>query len=123
MSGRLPLVRIGRVLFVSLQQDLHDARVMQLQADLLEQLEQGGLEGLVLDVTAAPVVDTFTARSIAQTAAMARLMGARLVVSGLSPSVAMTLTEMGFERDGFETALDVDLALESLGRPQGATPW
>lgn len=113
---RIPLVRIGDVLFVSIQLDLHDALVAQFQQDTLEQLERGGLRGLVVDVSAVGVLDTFTARSLAQTAEMARLMGARMIVSGLSPAVSMTLTEMGFDNRGFETALDANAALARLGR-------
>lgn len=110
----IPIVRIGSVLFVSIQVDLHDALLARLQEDVLEQLGRGGLRGLVVDVSAVSVLDTYTARSLAQTSAMARLMGARMIVSGISPAVSMTLTEMGFDNRGFETALDADTALARI---------
>lgn len=117
---RVPIVRIGDVLFVSIQLDLHDALVAQLQEDVLQQLERGGTRGLVVDVSAVSVLDTFTARALAQTGQMARLMGARLIVSGINPAVSITLTEMGFDSRGFETALDADAALARLSEASAA---
>jgi len=111
---RIPILRVGDTLLISVQVELHDTLVRQLQDDLLNSLSARPASGVVIDVSSVAVLDTFTARSLAQTAQMAKLMGTITVVAGLMPSVAITLTEMGFSATAFDTARDVDAALAHL---------
>ncbi len=117
--NRIPVLRARDVLLVSVQTDLDDQLVQSLQEDVLATLDKRPARGVVIDVSSVSVVDTFTARAIAQTAQMAQLMGASTVVSGLQPAVVMTLTEMGFTARGFMTALDIDGALDALEEQHG----
>jgi rsbT antagonist protein RsbS len=117
MIDRIPILRIRDLLLVSIQADLHDILVEQLQSDILRELERKSARGLVLDISALQVLDTYTARAFVQTAQMARLMGTRTIVSGMTPAIALTLTEMGFSASGFETALDLESALEAMSAP------
>lgn len=112
----IPILYVDEVMLVSIQTDLHDALIHQLQEDLLRALERRSARGLVLDVSAVTIMDTFTARALAQTAQMATLMGTRTIVAGMHPNIALTLTEMGFAAFGFETALNLDGAIERLNR-------
>ena len=114
MIDRIPILRIRDLLLVSIQADLHDILVEQLQSDILKELERKSARGLVLDISALNIVDTYTARAFVHTAQMARLMGTRTIVSGMTPAIAMTLTEMGVSAGGFETALDLESALTAL---------
>lgn len=115
MSGRA-ILRVRGVLLVSLEADLHDAGVARLQEDVLGALERTPARAVVLDLTAVELVDTYMARAVAQTAHMARLMGARTIVTGMRPEIAMTLTDMGFSASGFESALDLDEAISRVER-------
>ena len=114
MIDRIPILRIRDLLLVSIQADLHDILVEQLQSDILKELERKSARGLVLDISALNILDTYTPRAFVHTAQMARLMGTRTIVSGMTPAIAMTLTEMGFSAGGFETALDLESALTAL---------
>lgn len=114
MIDRIPILRIRDLLLVSIQADLHDILVEQLQSDILKELERKSARGLVLDISALNILDTYTVRAFVHTAQMARLMGTRTIVSGMTPAIAMTLTEMGFSAGGFETALDLESALTAL---------
>ncbi|MCO5165746.1 MAG: STAS domain-containing protein [Planctomycetes bacterium] len=115
MRGRA-ILRVRGVLLVSLEGDLHDAGVADLQEAILCALEGAPARGVVVDLTGIELVDTYTARAVAQTAHMARLMGARTIVTGMRPEIALTLTDMGFAASGFEAALDLDDALARLER-------
>lgn len=108
---RIPILRIGEVLLASIQIELHDTLVEQLQLDILRTIEARPARGLVIDVSAVAVLDTFTARALAQTAEMAALMGTKTVVAGFAPAVALTLVEMGFATRTFGTAVDLQAAL------------
>ncbi len=114
MIDRIPILRIRDVLIVSIQVDLHDTLVQRMQEDLLRELERAPARGLVVDISAVDVLDTFTARALAQTARMASVMGTAAVIVGMRPSIAQTLVEMGFMPFGFRTALDLDSALHML---------
>lgn len=117
---RVPILRIKDVLLVSVQVELYDALVQRLQEDILSILSQQPATGLVMDVSSVKILDTFTARTLAHTAQMAKLMGARTLVVGLQPAVALTLTEMGFGSGGFTTALTVDRAVAALNRARAS---
>lgn len=119
MNPSIPILRIHGHLLVSIHGELADDLVVQFQNDVLQAIDRdrdrGG--GLVLDISGLPIVDTWVARVLAETAAMARLMGRETVICGMRPEVAATLVQMGYLLDGVATALDVDAGLEWLARP------
>lgn len=122
MSGAIPILRVRGHLLVSVQTELGDDVVEQFQRDILSAIErESGSSrsgGLLVDVSGLEVVDTYVARVLADTAAMARLMGRETVVCGMRPEVAATLVQMGYTLDTVVTALDVDDGLDHLGLPR-----
>lgn len=113
---RIPILRVGNILLLSIQVELHDSLVQQIQSDVLGALEKEPAAGLVVDISSVEILDTYTARALAQLAQMSGLMGSRTILTGMRPAIAFTLTEMGFNATGFRTALDVDQAITMLNR-------
>ncbi|HHW77871.1 MAG TPA: STAS domain-containing protein [Xanthomonadaceae bacterium] len=113
---KIPVLRLGAILLTSIQVDLTDTEVMQFQADVLSVIAETEGRGLAIDITALEVVDSFMARTINDTASMARLLGAEVVVCGMRPAVALTLVEMGRELIGVETTFNLDDGLARLQR-------
>jgi rsbT antagonist protein RsbS len=111
---RIPVLKIKDVLIVSLQVEMQDRLALELQDDILTTLSRTGAHGLLLDVSGMDVVDSFLGRIIGDTASMARLMGARTVVAGLQPAVAITLTELGLALPQIRTALNLEKGLSML---------
>jgi len=101
-------------LLVSIQVDLDDNEVMEFQADILHKIAEVEARGLVLDITALAVVDSFMARTINDTARMARLLGAEVVICGMRPSVALTLVEMGRGLVGIAAAFNLDEGVRQI---------
>jgi rsbT antagonist protein RsbS len=122
MSGAIPLLRLGRVLLATIQDELRDNVAQSFQEDVLAQLEQRGMSGLVIDISALEVVDTYVARVLAETGRMARLMGADMVLVGMRPEVAATLIRMGYMMDGVRTALNLEEGLALLTRLARGSP-
>ncbi|MFB4312260.1 STAS domain-containing protein [Actinomadura sp. GTD37] len=120
---RVPILKIGNVLLVSIQVDLQDQTVLALQEDLAERITATGADGVIIDITAVDIVDSFIGRMFATIASMARLMDAETVVVGMRPAVAITLVELGLSLGGVRTALDLEKGMRVLGagRP-GAVP-
>jgi rsbT antagonist protein RsbS len=119
---RIPILQIEDFLVASIQVPLHDASAVRFRDDLLQRLYETKATGLVLDLTAIDVVDSFMARIVNDVAEMAGLMGARVVVTGLQPAVAITLVELGIELPGVTTALNLEkgiAALRQLVEPSG----
>lgn len=116
MRGQIPILRVRGHLLVSVQIELSDEVVEQLQRDVLERIEQERARrgGLLIDISGLEIVDTYVARVLADTAAMARLMGRQTVICGMRPEVAFTLVQMGYLLESVRTALDVDDGLELL---------
>ncbi len=115
---RIPILRVRGIIIVSLQIDLSDSLVYQFQEDLLSSIEANPAKGVVIDVSSVRILDTFTSRALAQTAQMAMLMNTPTVISGMSPSIVLTLIEMGFAgTNGFRTTLDLDSAIALLDEP------
>jgi rsbT antagonist protein RsbS len=110
----IPILRIGSALLVSIQVDMHDQLAVQLQDDLSDRIVQTGAKGVLIDISALEVVDSFIGRMLANIAAMSRVLDARTVVVGMRPAVAITLVELGLELEGVHTALDVDRGMEFL---------
>ena len=116
MSDRIPIVKIGDVLMVSIQIDLSDDSTITLQEDLSQTIVDTGAHGVIIEISALEIVDTFIGRMLATIAAMSRVLDAETVVVGMRPAVAITLAELGLSLGGVRTALNVDRAFEMLGR-------
>jgi rsbT antagonist protein RsbS len=113
-SGPIPILKIGSTLVVSIQTDLHDTLVDLFQRDVLEEIEKTGGKGLIIDISALETVDSYVARTLANTAKMAKLMGTDTVVVGMQPAVAATLVRMGYFMNGISTALSLEEGLSVL---------
>lgn len=110
-SLRIPILKIADVLIASIQVELHDASAVQFKDDLLQKLFDTRARAVTVDLTAIDVVDSFIGRLIADIAAMAGLMGATVVLTGLQPAVAITLVELGLELPQVKTALNLEKGL------------
>lgn len=113
---RIPILQIENYLIASVQTELHDQTAVQFKDDLLARIYETKARGVVIDLTAIDVVDSFIARIIGDLAEMAGLMGARVVVTGLQPAVAITLIELGVEMSGVLTALNLEKGIATLRR-------
>ena len=113
----ISVVRVRDTLMVTMPADPDDAVVTSLQEDVLEAMEKHSPKGLVLDISAVETLDSFFARTVAETSRMVALMGGQTVITGMRPSVAITATQLGLTLGRTLTALDVDRALDMLDRP------
>jgi rsbT antagonist protein RsbS len=112
---RLPILKIGSTLFVTIQIDLQDDIVVQLQEDLAEELAATAATGVIIDITAVEIVDSFIGRMLTMIGSMSRLFDAETVLVGMRPAVAITLTELGLSLRGVRTALNAEKGLQMLG--------
>ncbi|MER6088913.1 STAS domain-containing protein [Streptomyces bluensis] len=115
-GGQLPVLRIGDVLLVTLQGDLHDGTAEQLQEDVSEAAADSRVKGVVIDLSGVEIVDSFLGRVLSDIAAKTRLLAAETVVAGMRPAVAITLVELGLTLPGLRTALSSDEAIRLLGQ-------
>ncbi|MER5717945.1 STAS domain-containing protein [Streptomyces sp. NPDC002132] len=111
----VPVLRLGDVLLVTLQGDLHDSTAEQLQHDIVEAIAHSRVTGVVIDISGVEIVDSFLGRVLAEIGANARLLAAQTVVAGMRPAVAITLVELGLTLPGLRTALSTEAALALLG--------
>jgi rsbT antagonist protein RsbS len=111
---RIPILRMGRTLLVTIQVDMHDAHAIQLQEDLSDRIVGTSAKGVLIDISALDVVDSFIARAIANISSVAGLLDAECVLVGMQPAVAITLVEMGARMTGVRTALNVERGMELL---------
>lgn len=111
---RIPILKMGEFLLVTIQVDMHDRLAMTLQDDLTEQIVRHQSHGVLIDISALEMVDSFIGRMLGNIAGMARLLDAETVVVGMQPSVAITLVELGLSLKGIRTALDVEKGMETL---------
>lgn len=119
----IPILRIRDTLLVTIQVDLHDRMALQLQDDLANRVVQTGAKGVLIDISALEVVDSFIGRMLGDITSMMRILDAETVVVGMRPAVAITLVELGLQLPGVRTALDVDRGMAMLeearlGRPE-----
>jgi rsbT antagonist protein RsbS len=114
---RIPILKMGRLLLVSIQVDMHDQLAMTLQDDLTDRIVKTRARGVLIDISSLEVVDSFIGRMLGNIAAMSRVLDAQTVVVGMRPAVAITLVELGMSLSGVRTALSVERAMEML---QGA---
>ncbi|KQN65380.1 MULTISPECIES: STAS domain-containing protein [Duganella] len=113
---RIPILRIGDLLLVSIQVDMHDRLAMTLQDDLTERIVSDRAKGVLIDISSLDLVDSFIGRMISNTAAMARVLDAQTVLVGMQPAVAITLVELGLTLPGVKTALNVEKGMVMLGK-------
>ena len=111
---RIPILQIGGILLVTIQVDMYDQLAMTLQDDLTSRIEASGARGVLLDISALEMVDSFIGRMIANISAISRIQDARTVVVGMRPAVAITLVELGLSLPGVSTALNVETGLELI---------
>jgi rsbT antagonist protein RsbS len=106
-----PIVTITGCVIVAIRDDLDDSAVMALQNQLVEEIDRKRAHGVIIDISALEIVDTFTGRMLAAMAEMSRVLNARTILVGMRPAVAMTLVELGMSLDKIETALNADRAM------------
>ena len=111
---RVPVLTLGDVLLVSIQVDLEDQLALRLQEDLAERIVATGAHGVIIDITALDIVDSFVGRMLATIASVSKVLDAETVVVGMRPAVAITLVELGLPLRGIRTALNVELGLATL---------
>ena len=115
---RIPILKMGDVLLVTIQVDMHDRLALALQEDLTERIAKTGAHGVLIDISSLELVDSFIGRMFANIAAMARVLDALTVVVGMQPAVAITLVELGLSLPGVRTALNVDRGMALLQSAQ-----
>jgi rsbT antagonist protein RsbS len=113
---RIPILRMGEFLLVTIQVDMHDQLALILQDDLTRAIEQKGAKGVLIDISALEMVDSFIGRMISDISGMARILDAKTVVVGMQPAVAITLVELGLSLTGVATALNVERGMQLLRR-------
>ena len=116
---RIPILKMGDFLLVTIQVDMHDQLASALQDDLTNKISKSNAKGVLFDISSLDIVDSFIGRMLANTSAMARVLDAQTVVVGMQPAVAITLVELGLNLSGVHTALDVEKGMEMLRRNVG----
>jgi rsbT antagonist protein RsbS len=111
---RIPILRMGEFLVVSIQVDMHDQLALQLQEDLTSAIERHGSKGVLIDISALEMVDSFIGRMISDISGMGRILDAVTVLVGMQPAVAITLVELGLSLPGVSTALNVERGMALL---------
>ena len=111
---RIPILQMGKFLLVTIQFDLHDQLALSLQDDLTNRISKTGAKGVLIDISALEMVDSFIGRMIAHISSMSSILDAHTVVVGMQPAVAITLVELGLSLSGVKTALNVDRGIELL---------
>ena len=113
---QIPILKIGDCLLVSIQVDMHDQLALTLQDDLAEKIRKTSAKGVLIDISALEIVDSFVGRMLASISGISRILDATTVVVGMQPAVAITLVELGLSLAGVRTALNVEYGMELLAR-------
>ena len=116
---RIPILKLGRALLVSIQVDIHDRLAKALEEDLSERIVATGAKGVMIDISGLEIVDSFMGRMLDNIAAVSRLLDADTVVVGMRPAVAITLVELGLSLTGVRTALNVERGMALIGASLG----
>ena len=116
---RIPILQMGDLLLVTIQVDMHDQLALTLQDDLTEKIQRTSARGVLIDISALDIVDSFIGRMISTISALARIMDGTTVVEGMQPAVAITLGELGLGLRGVRTALNVERGMKLLQLPAG----
>ncbi len=111
---RIPILRMGSVLLVTIQVDMQDQTALALQDDLANKIAATSAKGVLIDISALEIVDSFVGRMLASISGIARILDATTVVVGMQPAVAITLVELGLSLEGVRTALNVERGMEML---------
>ena len=111
---RIPILRMGNLLLVTIQVDLYDKLAETLEADLVQMISKTNAKGVLIDISAVSIIDSFMGRIIGNIATMSRVLDAETVVVGMQPAVAITLVELGLPLKGVASALSVDKGMEVL---------
>jgi rsbT antagonist protein RsbS len=121
---RIPILKVGDALLVTIQVDMHDQLAQALEEDLTTRIVQTAARGVLIDISALEIVDSFIGRMLSTIARVSLVLDARTVVVGMRPAVAITLVELGLSLPGVETALNVERGLELIRswRPEGRDP-
>ena len=111
---KIPILRMGRFLLVTIQVDLYDRLALNLESDLVQMVSKTGASGVLIDISALSIVDSFMGRILGNIGNMSKILDAETVVVGMQPAVAITLIELGLELKGVHTALNVEKGMELL---------
>jgi rsbT antagonist protein RsbS len=111
---RIPILRMGNFLLVTIQVDMHDRLAMTLQDDLTSRIAETGARGVLIDISSLEIVDSFIGRMVANISGMSRILDAETVLVGMQPAVAITLVELGMSLSGVRTALNVEKGMQLL---------
>ena len=111
---KIPILRMGKFLLVTIQVDLYDRLAINLESDLVQMVSKTGAQGVLIDISALSIVDSFMGRILGNIGNMSKILDAETVVVGMQPAVAITLIELGLELKGVHTALNVEKGMELL---------
>lgn len=114
MVDKIPILKMGRYLLLSIQVDMHDQLAMDLQEDLTEQIVRHSAKGVLIDISSLEIVDSFIGRMLSHIANVSRILDAKVIVVGMQPAVAITLVELGLSLTGIATALNVEKGMRWL---------
>jgi rsbT antagonist protein RsbS len=120
---RIPILKMGRFLLVTIQVDMHDRLALALQDDLAGKIASSGARGVLIDISSLEIVDSFIGRVLANIAGVSRVLDAETVVVGMQPAVAITLVELGLSLPGVRTALNVERGMELLQAAIDVDDW
>jgi rsbT antagonist protein RsbS len=116
---KIPILKMGHFLLVTIQVDLYDRLALNLESDLIGMVSKTGAKGVLIDISAVGIVDSFMGRIVGNIAQMSKIMDAHTVLVGMQPAVAITLIELGLPLTGVHTALDVEKGMELLNKKIG----
>jgi rsbT antagonist protein RsbS len=118
---KIPILKMGRFLLVTIQVDLYDRLALNLESDLIQMVSKTGASGVLIDISALSIVDSFMGRILGNIGSMSKVLDAETVVVGMQPAVAITLIELGLELKGVHTALNVERGMQLLQTKLGVT--
>jgi rsbT antagonist protein RsbS len=116
---RIPILKLRQYLLVTIQCELDDQTAIQFQEDLLKKIHETGAKGIVIDLTSVEIIDSFIAKVIGDVVNMSGLMGAKVVLTGIQPAVAITLVDLGIHLNDVSTAIDLEKGLDKLQQELG----
>jgi rsbT antagonist protein RsbS len=116
MDERIPILKLGRALLVTIQVDMHDRLALALEEDLTQKIVATGARGVLIDISALEIVDSFIGRMLDNIAGVSRILDAETVLVGMQPAVAITLVELGLNLSGIKTALNVERGMKMIAQ-------
>ena len=116
MDERIPILKLGKALLVTIQVDMHDRLALALEEDLTQKIVATGARGVVIDISALEIVDSFIGRMLDNIAGVSRILDAETVLVGMQPAVAITLVELGLSLSGIKTALNVERGMKMIAQ-------